>query len=148
MRQLYRVPHGIIRVFNTILYENEFQNPQIYPRNYLGCLTLYRCNEAEYAILKIVGTWNRLSHCVITWKFETRERHFASVNSCWRILMENRSHKNCLISKKYCVHPKYKSITTNFSMSICQILHCTSKLECKTCLLEAFSLQQHGMSIQ
>jgi hypothetical protein len=23
------VPHGIIRVFNTILYENEFQNPQI-----------------------------------------------------------------------------------------------------------------------
>jgi hypothetical protein len=29
MRQLYEVPHGIIRVFNTILYENEFQNPQI-----------------------------------------------------------------------------------------------------------------------
>jgi hypothetical protein len=23
------VPHGIIRVFNTILYENELQNPQI-----------------------------------------------------------------------------------------------------------------------
>jgi hypothetical protein len=22
------VPHGILRVFNTILYENEFQNPQ------------------------------------------------------------------------------------------------------------------------
>jgi hypothetical protein len=28
--QLYGVPHGIIRVFNTILYENEFQNPQIF----------------------------------------------------------------------------------------------------------------------
>jgi hypothetical protein len=27
--QLYRLPHGILRVFNTILYENEFQNPQI-----------------------------------------------------------------------------------------------------------------------
>jgi hypothetical protein len=27
--QLYGVPHGVIRVFNTILYENEFQNPQI-----------------------------------------------------------------------------------------------------------------------
>jgi hypothetical protein len=26
---MYGVPHGIIRVFNTILYENEFQNPQI-----------------------------------------------------------------------------------------------------------------------
>jgi hypothetical protein len=24
------VPHGIIRVFNTMLYENEFQNPQIF----------------------------------------------------------------------------------------------------------------------
>jgi hypothetical protein len=28
--QLYVVPHGILRVFNTILYENEFQNPQIF----------------------------------------------------------------------------------------------------------------------
>jgi hypothetical protein len=27
--QLYWVPHGILGVFNTILYENEFQNPQI-----------------------------------------------------------------------------------------------------------------------
>jgi hypothetical protein len=24
------VPHGILHVFNTILYENEFQNPQIF----------------------------------------------------------------------------------------------------------------------
>jgi hypothetical protein len=28
--QLYGLPHGILRVFNTILYENEFQNPQIF----------------------------------------------------------------------------------------------------------------------
>jgi hypothetical protein len=28
--QLYGVPHGILHVFNTILYENEFQNPQIF----------------------------------------------------------------------------------------------------------------------
>jgi hypothetical protein len=28
--QLYWVPHGILGVFNTILYENEFQNPQIF----------------------------------------------------------------------------------------------------------------------
>jgi hypothetical protein len=26
---LYGLPHGILHVFNTILYENEFQNPQI-----------------------------------------------------------------------------------------------------------------------
>jgi hypothetical protein len=26
------VPHGIIRVFNTILYENEFQNLQIFQK--------------------------------------------------------------------------------------------------------------------
>jgi hypothetical protein len=26
--QLYGVPHGILRVINTILYGNEFQNPQ------------------------------------------------------------------------------------------------------------------------
>jgi hypothetical protein len=24
------LPHGILHVFNTILYENEFQNPQIF----------------------------------------------------------------------------------------------------------------------
>jgi 3-isopropylmalate dehydratase small subunit len=28
--QLYGVPHVILRVFNTIFYENEFQNPQIF----------------------------------------------------------------------------------------------------------------------
>jgi hypothetical protein len=28
--QLFGVPHGILGVFNTILYENEFQNPQIF----------------------------------------------------------------------------------------------------------------------
>jgi hypothetical protein len=28
--QLHGVPHGILRVFNTILYENEFQNHQIF----------------------------------------------------------------------------------------------------------------------
>jgi hypothetical protein len=28
-KKLYGVPHGIIKVFNTILYQNEFQNPQI-----------------------------------------------------------------------------------------------------------------------
>jgi hypothetical protein len=30
VRQLYGVPHGILHVFSTILYENEFQNPQIF----------------------------------------------------------------------------------------------------------------------
>jgi hypothetical protein len=28
--QLYGLPHGILHVFNTILYENEFLNPQIF----------------------------------------------------------------------------------------------------------------------
>jgi hypothetical protein len=28
--QLYGLPHGILHIFNTILYENEFQNPQIF----------------------------------------------------------------------------------------------------------------------
>jgi hypothetical protein len=28
--QLYGMPHGILEVFNAILYENEFQNPQIF----------------------------------------------------------------------------------------------------------------------
>jgi hypothetical protein len=32
-------PHGILRVFNTILYENEFQNPQIF------CTTLRLFHE-------------------------------------------------------------------------------------------------------
>jgi hypothetical protein len=26
---VYGLPHGILHVFDTILYENEFQNPQI-----------------------------------------------------------------------------------------------------------------------
>jgi hypothetical protein len=28
--QLYGLPHGLLHVFNTILYENEFQTPQIF----------------------------------------------------------------------------------------------------------------------
>jgi hypothetical protein len=28
--QLYGLPHGILHVINTILYENKFQNPQIF----------------------------------------------------------------------------------------------------------------------
>jgi hypothetical protein len=28
--QLYGLPRGILEVFNIILYENEFQNPQIF----------------------------------------------------------------------------------------------------------------------
>jgi hypothetical protein len=31
--QLYGLLHGILHVFNTILYENEFQNPQIFQQN-------------------------------------------------------------------------------------------------------------------
>jgi hypothetical protein len=27
---LYGLPHGILRLFNTILYKNEFQKPQIF----------------------------------------------------------------------------------------------------------------------
>jgi hypothetical protein len=27
---LYGLPHGFLHVFNTILYENEFHNPQIF----------------------------------------------------------------------------------------------------------------------
>jgi hypothetical protein len=29
--QLYRVPHGILQVFIIKLYENVFQNPEIFP---------------------------------------------------------------------------------------------------------------------
>jgi hypothetical protein len=28
--QLYGLPHGTLHVFNTIVYENEFQNPQMF----------------------------------------------------------------------------------------------------------------------
>jgi hypothetical protein len=28
------LPHGILGVFNTILYENEFQNPQIFQKTF------------------------------------------------------------------------------------------------------------------
>jgi hypothetical protein len=31
--QLYGVSHGILHVFNTILYKNKFQNPQIFQQN-------------------------------------------------------------------------------------------------------------------
>jgi hypothetical protein len=51
--QLYGVPHGIIRVFNTILYENEFQNPQILMDTLeitKSCLTLIVGQEAGHQI--------------------------------------------------------------------------------------------------
>jgi hypothetical protein len=30
LAQLYGLPHGSLNIFNTILYQNEFQNPQIF----------------------------------------------------------------------------------------------------------------------
>jgi hypothetical protein len=34
--QLYGLPHGILRAFNTILYENVFQNPQIFQQTIMS----------------------------------------------------------------------------------------------------------------
>jgi hypothetical protein len=45
--QLYWVPHGLLLVFNTILYENEFQNPQIF---YLDKI---RSNH----VITLLGSW-------------------------------------------------------------------------------------------
>jgi hypothetical protein len=45
---LYGVPHGILHVFNTILYENEFLNPQMSVQQTISCFpehsTLVRRN--------------------------------------------------------------------------------------------------------
>jgi hypothetical protein len=36
--QLYGVPHVILRIYNTILYENEFQNPLILVMDYYSAV--------------------------------------------------------------------------------------------------------------
>jgi hypothetical protein len=52
------VLHGIIRVFNTILYENEFQNPQIFQQTislFLEYSTLASRNFTQlYATLPVL----------------------------------------------------------------------------------------------
>jgi hypothetical protein len=53
------VPHGILRVLNTILYENEFQRPQIFKQTiasvFFPSILLYLCiyEEYEYWIIKM-----------------------------------------------------------------------------------------------
>jgi hypothetical protein len=47
--QLYGVPHGILRVFSTILYENEFQNPQIFQQT----ISLFP-EQSTLALLEII----------------------------------------------------------------------------------------------
>jgi hypothetical protein len=44
--QLYGLPHGLLQVFNTILNENEFQNPQIFQQ------TISRFPEQSTLILQ------------------------------------------------------------------------------------------------
>jgi hypothetical protein len=49
---LYGLPHGILHVFNTILYENEFQNPQIFQQTIMSSLF------PEHSTLKTLRTRN------------------------------------------------------------------------------------------
>jgi hypothetical protein len=46
--QLYGVPHGIIRVFNTILYENEFLNPQILRLGFVAGPVIQATGRSEF----------------------------------------------------------------------------------------------------
>jgi hypothetical protein len=56
--QLYGVPHGILRIFNTILYKNKFQNAQIFCRTQglfpeQTTLVVHTLRVAEHEILKL-----------------------------------------------------------------------------------------------
>jgi hypothetical protein len=55
--QLYGLPHGILRAFNTILYENEFQNPQIFQQT----ISLY----PEQSTLAIAALFSKLLRSAI-----------------------------------------------------------------------------------
>jgi hypothetical protein len=46
------VPHGILRIFNTILYKNKFQNPQIFRRTH----GLFPEQSAIVLVSKLVTT--------------------------------------------------------------------------------------------
>jgi hypothetical protein len=55
------VPHGILRVFNSILYENEFQNPQIFQQTislFPEHSTLHQNSKTEliYAVADNLGS--------------------------------------------------------------------------------------------
>jgi hypothetical protein len=50
------VPHVILRVFNTILKENEFQNPQIFQQT-IGPFPEHSTLEVLMSFVKILVEW-------------------------------------------------------------------------------------------
>jgi hypothetical protein len=50
---LYGLPHGILHVFNTILYENEFQNPQIFQQT----ISLFPKHSTLKVSFKHLNSW-------------------------------------------------------------------------------------------
>jgi hypothetical protein len=49
---IYGLPHGILHVFNTILYENEFQNPQIFQQT----ISLFH-EQSTLVLITVVLIW-------------------------------------------------------------------------------------------
>jgi hypothetical protein len=47
------VPHGILRVFNPILYENEFQNPQIFQQTISVFFPEHFINKGEHSLVPL-----------------------------------------------------------------------------------------------
>jgi hypothetical protein len=64
--QVYRVPHVILLVFNTILYENEFQNPQVF-HQYLrfspepSTLVIYKNRVSTFSYCSYRNNFKRAS---------------------------------------------------------------------------------------
>jgi hypothetical protein len=88
--QLYGVPHGILRVINTILYENEFQNPQVFhlhvrfsPERSTVVLTLS---------LKLKSPLSKISSCQLLLKVPGITIIINATNNkthCWIIMILN-----------------------------------------------------------
>jgi hypothetical protein len=55
--QLYGLPPGILHVFNTILYENECQNPQIFQQT----ISLFLSIQLYYPFIITRGSASQIS---------------------------------------------------------------------------------------
>jgi hypothetical protein len=58
--QLYGLLHGILLIFNTILYENQFQNPPIF----LQTNTLFPEQSTLNTAVFVVVIWSKLNYLV------------------------------------------------------------------------------------
>jgi hypothetical protein len=99
--QLYGLPHGILNVFNTILYENEFQNPQIFQQTLMSVFFFPEQSTLGYdvALSQALSRARSTAVAILIHQLNKTENHFShyprsqvDINNCTQ---GSKSHDFC-----------------------------------------------------